>query len=140
MINKENMSYFKSINLSIDAWHFWSTLLGAVTAFVFNVQPFITLLVGLVLADLVTGMMAAKKRKERISSRGIFRTVEKITVQCIAILAAEGIRVTLFPEVNLTYVVVFVIAMSEFKSIIENVETILEIKIWSFLKSKITLK
>lgn len=133
------MSYFKTINLSIDVWHYWSALVGVVTAFLFNVQPFLTLLIFLVLADFITGIIAAPHRGQKVRSRGMWRTVEKITVQSIAILSAEGIRVTLFPSINLTYVVVFVIAVAEFKSMIENVEDILGIRIWNFIKEKIKL-
>lgn len=138
---KSEMSYFKSVfPISIDAYHVWSMAIGALTAFVWEVRTFITLLFFLVVADLVTGMLRARHDKEKIHSWGIYRTIEKIFVQLITILIAELVRIMLFPVINLTYVVVFVIAMAEFKSIIENVEKILGLKIWSSISELIKSK
>lgn len=138
---KDKMSYWKTnLPLHIDAYKVWAGIAGAVTAFIWEVQPFIVLLFGLVMADLITGMLSAKRRKEKISSRGIFRTVEKLLVETIAILACEGIRVVLVPWAEITYVIVFVIAMSELKSIIENIEHILDIQIWLKIKEKLNIK
>lgn len=138
---KERMSYWKTnLPITVDTYSIWSGVVGAVTAFIWEVQPFIVLLFGLVICDLITGMLSAKRRKEKISSRGIFRTVEKLLVETIAILACEGIRVVLVPWAEITYVIVFVIAMSELKSIIENIEHILDIQIWLKIKEKLNIK
>lgn len=140
-MNKQDMSYFKSMfPISLDAYHVWSALLGAITAFIWEVQPFIVLLIVLVLVDLVTGMIRAHHEKQKIHSFGIYRTVEKIFIQMVTILVAELVRVVLFPPLDLTYVVVFVIAMSEFKSIIENAESILGLKIWKYISQLIKSK
>lgn len=136
-----HMSYFKTIfPLNIDAYNIWSALFGSLIAFIWNVQPFITLLIILVFADLIVGLFAAKYRKEKITSRGIFRTVEKIVVELVAILACEVVRTTLFAWVDITYVVVFTIAMAELKSLLENVEVILQIKLWKEIKMTIKNK
>lgn len=139
---KDKMHYWETnlLPLHIEAYQIWSIFIGTITAFVWEVQSFIILLFGLIVADLVTGMISAKHRKEKISSRGIFRTVEKILVETIAILACEGIRIVLIPWADITYVAVFVIAASELKSIIENVEYILGVEIWKTIKEKIGIK
>jgi len=141
IMSKNEMSYLKTLSIEIADYHWWSAAIGVLTAFLWNVQPFITLLICLVIADLITGMIAAKYKKDKIiTSRGIWRTVEKIIVQLLAILACEGIRVTLVPYLDITFVVVFVIATAELKSLLENTEIILGISIWTFIKEKIGIK
>ncbi len=133
------MSYFKT-NLGLHAlsdYSVFTTLVGAALSFVLQIKPFIILLICLIVFDLITGLFAAKHRAEPISSKSLFRTVEKLSVELIAILACEGVRVVLIPNINITYIVVFVIAMAELKSILENIEVILGTKIWTVIKSRV---
>ncbi|QDP50393.1 MAG: hypothetical protein Unbinned5350contig1001_8 [Prokaryotic dsDNA virus sp.] len=59
-------------------------------------------------------------------------------VYFIAILLSQGLmKVFEIPILNLTYTVSLIIAIAEFKSVIENVETIADLKIWSFIKEKL---
>tara|TARA_R100001377_G_scaffold85295_1_gene71354 strand:- start:31149 stop:31481 length:333 start_codon:yes stop_codon:yes gene_type:complete len=102
------------------------------------VASFLFFTVVLVVCDLGTGVMAAKKRKEVVHSKGIRRTVDKMIVYFIAILLSQGLmKVFEIPILNLTYTVSLIIAIAEFKSVIENVETIADLKIWSFIKEKL---
>lgn len=132
------MSYFRTNLLGmVNDWNIFWTVIGSISAFIWNVKPFIGLLLCLVLFDLITGTLAARHKKNKITSRGLFRTVEKLLAEFIAILAAEGIRVTLVEQIPVTYIIVFVIAMAEFKSIVENIEVILDIEIWTYIQKRI---
>jgi len=98
--------------------------------FIFPVQEFLILTLCLVICDAFTGILAAKKQGQKITSGGIRQTVSKITAYFIAILLSEGMRVTFIPEISIPYFVAFIIAIAEFKSNIENVEKIGSISIW----------
>jgi len=95
--------------------------------------PFLGLVMALVVADFITGVMAAKERGETITSRGFRRSVEKITLYFIAILAAEGME-KVFGIPYVTYLVTLLIARTEFKSNIENVEQVTGTPIWKDIK------
>lgn len=93
------------------------------------------------MSDFVTGILAAIKRKERVSSRGMRNTVVKIILYFIAILLSEGMVVVFkIPGHMLTYSVAFVIAVTEFRSNIENIESATGTSIWSAIKNFVTQK
>jgi phage-related holin len=80
----------------------------------------------LIFADLVTGIMAASKRKEDIDSASLRRTVSKIVVYQIAIITGFLIETYLLENaVPVSKLVATVVSMVEFKSILENSEDIL---------------
>ncbi|MEO0776970.1 MAG: phage holin family protein [Bacteroidota bacterium] len=121
-------------------WLGYLSMLGAwMISFAMPVSQFLTATIALVFCDLLTGTMAAKKRKERIHSRGLRRTVEKIVVYFIAILLAKGMKDVYLPGLPIPYIVAFPIALTEFKSNIENIETISGVSIWEALKKRIKL-
>ncbi len=124
--------------ISIYTYGFPSLVGSWLLSFLMPVASFLFFTVVLVVCDLGTGVMAAKKRKEVVHSKGIRRTVDKMIVYFIAILLSQGLmKVFEIPILNLTYTVSLIIAIAEFKSVIENVETIADLKIWSFIKEKL---
>lgn len=104
------------------------------------IAPFLAFTIVLVFCDLITGLMAAKKRKETIHSKGLRRTVQKIVLYFIAIILSQGIKEVFMQSMPITYMVAFIIAIAEFKSNIENIEAVTDIKIWSFIQDKFQLK
>lgn len=85
----------------------------------------------LIVADLVTGMIAAKKRGEKINSAAMRRTVSKMVVYQIAVISGFLLETQLLHELlPVTKVVAGVIGMVEFKSILENGNTILGVNIF----------
>jgi len=127
------MEYLKFENL-LAGW--FALLLNTIFPFLFPIREFLILTIALVACDTITGIIAAKRRKEPITHRGIKRTVEKITAYFIAILCAEGIRVTFIPEISIPYFIAFIISIAEFKSNIENVEQISGLNIWQQIMDK----
>jgi hypothetical protein len=69
-----------------------ATIGGWLLSKIIPISPFLIFTVILVFCDLVTGIIAAKNRKEKITSFKIRRTVVKIVLYFIAILLAEGMR------------------------------------------------
>lgn len=138
----KSQSYFNSLSMSKLLQSEWwlgylSALAGWLTSFVLPIAPFLAFTVFLVLCDLFTGTKAARVRNEKINSRGLRRTVEKILLYFIAILASEGMRLVFMEPIPVSYVTAFAIAITEFKSNIENIETVTGANVWSYLKDRI---
>lgn len=95
----------------------------------------------LILADLFTGILAAKKRGEKITSAALSRTVAKMAVYQTVIITGYMLQVNLLgnvvPVINL---VGSVIGMVEFKSIVENANTILGTDIFKELIKRMSSK
>jgi hypothetical protein len=80
----------------------------------------------LVLMDAVTGCWAAYKRGERITSAGLRRSLSKLLVFQIVILAAHVLEKYLIPGLGVPVVslIAGVVGVVEGKSILENAGTI----------------
>jgi phage-related holin len=115
----------------------FSGLGGVILNFVLPIAPFLTITFSLVVVDTITGISAAKKRAEKISSKGLSRTVEKVALYCVLLLVAQGVKLVFLPVVPITYIAAFAIMLTEFQSIVENVETVTGAKIWDFIKNKL---
>lgn len=80
----------------------------------------------LIFADLITGIFAARKRGERITSAALSRTIAKLAVYQTVIITGYMLQMNLLSNViPVINIVSGVIGMVEFKSIIENANTIL---------------
>jgi phage-related holin len=101
----------------------FGAFLGAALSFISPIAPFFWLAIGLVVLDTVTGIIAARKRKEKINSRGFSRLLSKIVVYMAAIMACRGVeQVLLVP--NVTYLAVGAIALTELMSVLENTRVV----------------
>lgn len=118
-INKLNNMY--KVLRNIDFWNtVYGTILGFITSFVLPVGPFIMLSIFLVFADLYSGIRVARKNNVKLTSRGLYRTVEKIGLYLFVILCSRGIEVVFKLPVPVTYMASIAICLTEFKSLIEN--------------------
>ena len=97
--------------------------LGAVLSFITPIAPFFWLAVGLVVLDTITGMTAARRRKEKISSKGFARLLSKIVVYMASIVACHGVEMVLNVP-NVTYLAVGAIAFTELMSVLENTRVV----------------
>jgi hypothetical protein len=82
-----------------------------------------------VFADTITGIKASKKQNQIITSKGLYRTTEKIVIYFVAILIFEGAKNTFSLPLNITYMVAFTIATTELYSIAENIKSITGVNI-----------
>ena len=116
-----------------------AAFIGWLFSLLFPISHFLLFVTFLVLFDLITGTRAAIKRGEKLASRKLTRTVEKLVLYYIAILAARGMGLVFFNTEDLnvtpiTYAVAFAIAITEFQSNVENVETVTGVNIWKETK------
>lgn len=80
----------------------------------------------LIIADLITGVLAAIKRKEKVSSAVMRRTISKIVIYQLAVISGFLLEMYILNNViPVAKIVAGVIGMVEFKSILENSNTII---------------
>lgn len=100
--------------------HLWKAF-GILLAIVAPIKMTMLAVLLLILADLLTGMWAAKKRGEPLSSAGMRRTISKILVYELCVICAFFLETHILGgELAIIKVVAGVIGMVELKSIIEN--------------------
>lgn len=103
---------------------------------------YLALVVTLVMADLYTGIKAARKREEVINSKGLRKSIGKISLYFLAIILSRGMEVIFFEgrwindHIPLTYLVAGFISAVEFQSNIENISAMTGINIWEKIKGK----
>ena len=118
----------KSILLNIlkQGYDFIFTALccGYLASFVLPIQHFLLFTIAVVGADTITGVRAAKKEGQKITSKGLYRTTEKIVVYFVSIMIFEGAKNTFSIPIPITYMVASMIAGTELFSIAENVKRI----------------
>lgn len=104
--------------------YLFATLTAIVGVFAPIKEILATVLV-LILLDLITGMLAAYKRKEPISSSAIRRTVGKILVYEVAIAAGFLAQAFLIKDLlPVASLIGSVVGLVELKSVLENLNSI----------------
>jgi phage-related holin len=118
----------KSIILKLfyQSWEFisFSICCGFVASFFLPIQHFLSFTIFVVFADTITGIIAAKKRKEEITSKGLYRTSQKILTYFCGIMIFHGASITFGLPSQIVYSVSFLIAFTELYSISENIKSI----------------
>ncbi len=95
----------------------------------------------LVGADMVVGIWKALKLKQRIRSRRMSDTITKLLLYQIAIMSGFLIETFIISElIPITKLVATVIAVIEFKSIVESIESVTGKDLWSKIKTIIGRK
>ena len=114
------------------------TMFSWISSFIMSVATFLSFTLVIVIVDLYTGRMAAKHRGEAIKSSGYRQSVKKYVLYMTGILISElFIRVFSLP-IPLTYMVAGVVALTEIKSIFENIETVTGVDLWGYVGEKLT--
>lgn len=95
----------------------------------------------LVSADLVVGVWKAIKTGQRIRSRRMSDTVTKLLLYQLAIMSGFLIETFIISElIPVTKLIATVVAIIEFKSIIESIEAVTGKDLWSKIKTIIGRK
>lgn len=95
----------------------------------------------LILADMITGILAAKKRGEKISSAEMRRSLTKMLVYQIAIISGFILEKYMLEDLlPVSKIVAGVIGMVEFKSILENTSVMAGQDILSLVMDKLGSK
>lgn len=110
------------------------TLVCWVYGFILPVRPFLLLSMLLVFADMYTGVTAARHRGEEINSKGLRRTIRKIIGYFTAIICVHvcdfvfGVKSSY--GFDMAFSVAALIALTELKSVLENVSAYTGIDLW----------
>lgn len=120
----------------------WAKFLGiAVGFFAAHLLPIASFLIGigiLVMVDLITGIAAAKKRKEPIRSKGLRNSVKKTVWYFLAILTGHMMQSIFFKSLEIDYYISSFIALIEFKSLLENIAELTGADVWTHIKNLMT--
>ena len=106
---------------------------GFIASFFIPIKGFLLFTVFVVFADTITGILAARKRGERITSKGLYRTSQKVVVYFVGIMIFEGAKNTFSLPLNITYMVAFTIATTELYSIAENIKSMTGVNIGTLI-------
>lgn len=113
-----------------------SKAIGLLLAFLAPIKTVMFAVGFLVIMDLLTGIWAAKKRGEKITSNGLRNTVSKTLAYVSCILVSHVAEMYLVPDLPMVKVVAALIGMTEVKSFFENMNHITGIDIWDHMLSK----
>ena len=102
----------------------YSICCGVIFSFFLPIKHFLIFTIFVVFADTVTGIIAAKKRGEKITSKGLYRTSQKVVVYFCGIMIFHGASITFGLPSQIVYSVSFLIAFTELYSISENIKVI----------------
>jgi uncharacterized membrane protein len=102
----------------------YSICCGVLFSFFLPIKHFLIFTIFVVFADTVTGIIAAKKRGEKITSKGLYRTSQKVVVYFCGIMIFHGASVTFGLPSQIVYSVSFLIAFTELYSVSENIKSI----------------
>lgn len=110
-----------------------------VTAFLAPLVPAMLATGFLLLVDFITGVWAAYKRGEAITSRRMGHGVTKILLYNLAIITGHVVEMYMItfdnePIIPLSRIIVGFIALVEFKSISENIYRITGVKLWDNIR------
>jgi uncharacterized membrane protein len=97
---------------------------GFIASFFIPIKGFLLFTVFVVFTDTITGILAARKRGEPITSKGLYRTSQKIVTYFCGIMIFHGASITFGLPSQITYSVSFIIAATELFSISENIKSI----------------
>jgi uncharacterized membrane protein len=111
----------------------FSLCCGFVASFFIPIQGFLLFTVAVVFADTITGIKAARKEGQKISSKGLYRTTEKIVVYFVAILIFEGAKNTFNIPFPITYMVAMMISGTELFSVAENIKRITGVELGTLI-------
>jgi uncharacterized membrane protein len=102
----------------------YSICCGVLFSFFLPIKHFLIFTIFVVFADTITGILAAKKRGEPITSKGLYRTSQKVVTYFCGIMIFHGAGITFGLPSQITYSVSFIIAATELFSISENIKSI----------------
>jgi uncharacterized membrane protein len=107
----------------------YSICCGVLFSFFLPIKHFLIFTIFVVFADTVTGIMAARKRNESITSKGLYRTSQKVVTYFCGIMIFHGASVTFGLPSQIVYSVSFLISFTELYSISENIKSITGVNI-----------
>ena len=135
------LSLYEAVGLYRNFTDFLLKVLIVIASFLAPLHAILLTLFFLVLSDLITGVCAALKRRQKITSRKLSRTVTKLAVYLITILLVKLVndQVILSENIPLTSLVTSFIIVTELQSILENINKIARQNFLKVLIDKLSL-
>lgn len=99
-------------------------LITALTAFISPIGHWLAIVGFLVVADMITALIATRKSHKKIESRKLFRTIMKFVVYGIAVITGYIFEKYFFPDLPVAKLMTAFIATIEIKSMDENYKVI----------------
>jgi phage-related holin len=97
-----------------------------------------------ILFDLITGILKTKKAGEPLNSKKMSQTATKTLMYFMLIIASHIIDtqffIGVFLPIKIAQLASGFLAVTEFKSITENISEVLGVPIWQYIKDKIYRK
>lgn len=122
----------------LDTLMSWAAkFLGALLVFIAPIQTSVIAVSVLVLIDLVTGISASLKEKQKITSHKLRRTIAKTLAYQATILMAHLLELHFLPTVPVTKTILALIGITEGKSFFENIHRITGVDFWSKILDKL---
>ena len=91
----------------------------------------------LIFVDLVTGILAAKKRGEAITSRAMSRTIYKVVCYQLAVISGIVLEGLIPGGLSIAKLCAGAVALVEFKSFLENVQTLTGVDLLTSVLAKV---
>ncbi len=138
---KQERMNFEYLIMELSRAHGLKALLSIIISWIgVNLMPvasFIAVGIVLVTCDWITGVTAARMQKVKITSRGLFRSVQKIVFYSLAIVLVLIVEKSMLGTDWLVYLVSSYIAMVELYSNLENISVITGTNIIGVVKNAI---
>ena len=110
--------------------HFWTLMCWAVGTYLMPVHSMVLVMLFMVIVDFITGIWKSLKSGERIQSKRMAETVEKMVLYMIGIIVSFVLEKQIgIDGLRVVWVFVTIINTREYLSIVENIETITGTKI-----------
>lgn len=109
-------------------------LITLIVIFFAPVHAALLTVIALGITDFITGILAARKRGEIITSNKMFRSIVKVSIYNILILISFMVEKFMIDYLPLTKIATSSIAVIEMKSLYENASDILGIDLWGRVK------
>jgi phage-related holin len=102
------------------------------------IKALIIITIVIIFADLITGILAARKKGEKISSAGLRRTVTKLCIYLTAICLGFLVEHFMIGDIlPISKIIAGLISCVEFKSILENLDALNDSSIFKKLIDKL---
>lgn len=116
---------------TIAALELASKFLSMLLVVLMPIRPVMIAVSVLVIADMITGVLAARKEGKRITSSGFKKTISKTLAYQSAIVVSFVIETYLMEGIPAVKVVAALIALTEGKSFFENLHRITGVDYWA---------
>lgn len=123
----------KILAIKIFGSNFLGLMLTYLVSFFTPLRPWLIAIGIFVVADMITGIFAAKNKGEKIQSNKMFKTIPKFSAYGLGIIVAHVLTLLFIKDFPAVKLVAGLIAFIEIKSLDENIKAITGVSLFSDL-------